>query len=97
MPETGKGIYLKYARPIGGVNSRATLKVASPNIQVIQMPTDLAAYAAALYERLHQADDARVDWIAVDQPPTTPEWEAVHDRLRRAATRQDATTEQKKG
>jgi len=50
------------------------------------MPTAAAGYAAALYEKLHEADTANVDWIAVDVPPDAPEWEAVQDRLRRAAS-----------
>jgi L-threonylcarbamoyladenylate synthase len=50
------------------------------------MPQPAPDYAAALYEALHQADAAKADWIAVDQPPNTPEWEAVRDRLRRAAS-----------
>ena len=59
---------------------------AAPDIKTIQMPTAAADYAAALYEKLHEADTANVDWIAVDLPPNTPEWEAVQDRLRRAAS-----------
>ena len=55
------------------------------DITVIQMPQSAAAYATALYDKLHQADQAGVDWIAVDLPPNAPEWEAVNDRLRRAA------------
>jgi L-threonylcarbamoyladenylate synthase len=51
------------------------------------LPSAPADYAAALYEKLHQADAANADWIAVDQPPDTPEWEAIQDRLRRAATK----------
>jgi L-threonylcarbamoyladenylate synthase len=49
------------------------------------MPLSAQEYAAALYGKLHEADLAAVDWIAVDIPPDTPEWEAVLDRLRRAA------------
>ena len=49
--------------------------------------TSAADYAASLYLDLHAADEANFDWIAVDLPPTTPEWEAVQDRLRRAASK----------
>lgn len=45
------------------------------------------AYAAALYATLHQLDQLGLDWIAVELPPTTPEWAGIHDRLRRAAVR----------
>jgi L-threonylcarbamoyladenylate synthase len=76
VPDQGHGIYLQHTQP-------ATRQ----NIVTLQMPATAAAYAAALYEKLHQADAATLDWIAIDLPPTTPEWEAVQDRLRRAATK----------
>jgi L-threonylcarbamoyladenylate synthase len=52
----------------------------------VQMPLLAPDYAAALYRQLHQADDLGCDWIAVELPPAGPEWEAVHDRLSRAAS-----------
>ena len=75
LPAQGQGIYLQHASP-----------PSRPDIKTIQMPTAAADYAAALYEKLHEADAASVDWIAVDLPPNAPEWEAVQDRLRRAAS-----------
>ena len=75
LPAQGRGIYLQHASPPN-----------RPDIKTIQMPTAVADYAAALYEKLHEADTANVDWIAVDLPPNAPEWEAVQDRLRRAAS-----------
>jgi L-threonylcarbamoyladenylate synthase len=50
------------------------------------MPSTPIEYAAALYDKLHAADAAGYDWIAVDAPPKTPAWEAIHDRLGRAST-----------
>ncbi len=76
LPEPGQGIYLQHTTP--------------PNhtgIKTVQMPTSAADYAASLYLELHAADESNFDWIAVDLPPTTPEWEAVQDRLRRAASK----------
>jgi L-threonylcarbamoyladenylate synthase len=52
-----------------------------------EMPSDPAAYAAALYEVLHRLDRQGLEWIAVERPPETPEWAGVLDRLTRAATR----------
>jgi L-threonylcarbamoyladenylate synthase len=75
LPAQGKGIYLQHTSP----PSRS-------DINTIPMPASAADYAAVLYEKLHQADDGNADWIAVDLPPNTPEWEAVQDRLRRAAS-----------
>jgi L-threonylcarbamoyladenylate synthase len=75
VPDQGHGIYLRHQHP----PSRA-------DVAVHQMPQSAAGYAAALYEVLHQADAGNYNWIAVDLPPSTPEWEAIHDRLKRAAT-----------
>lgn len=73
MPQGGRGIYLQYARA-----------PQSENAEIRHMPLSASDYAAQLYRVLHEADAASVDWIAVDAPPDTPEWEAVYDRLRRA-------------
>jgi L-threonylcarbamoyladenylate synthase len=53
----------------------------------LQMPAEPREYAAALYERLHEADAEGWDWIAIEQPPRGEEWSAIWDRLERAATR----------
>ena len=76
LPEQGDGIYLRHRH----APSRT-------NIIVRQMPEYAVEYAAELYEILHQADAGNYQWIAVDVPPETPEWEAVQDRLNRAATK----------
>jgi L-threonylcarbamoyladenylate synthase len=75
VPEQGQGIYLQLKAP--------------PNRSIIirQMPLSAPDYAAALYRELHQADESNPPWIAADLPPTTTEWEAIHDRLRRASSR----------
>lgn len=75
LPDQGRGIYLQHQHP-----------PSRPDIAIRQMPQPAPEYAAALYQALHQADDANYPWIAVDLPPETPDWEAVHDRLRRAAS-----------
>ena len=49
-------------------------------------PQDAAGYAHALYASLRRLDDAGCDAIIVEQPPQTPEWAAINDRLARAAT-----------
>jgi L-threonylcarbamoyladenylate synthase len=76
VPDEGTGIYLQY----GIAPSRA-------DIAVKQMPTSPDNYAAILYEALHLADAENYNWIAADMPPKTSDWEAVQDRLKRAATR----------
>jgi L-threonylcarbamoyladenylate synthase len=94
VPDEGVGIYLQHTQPAKRKKvSSETGPNADPKITTIQMPLAAADYAAALYDQLHQADAASADWIAVDQPPNAPEWEAVQDRLRRAAStsRKDPT------
>ena len=76
LPEQGDGIYLKHRHA-----------PARTNITVYQMPDSALEYAAALYEILHRVDAGNYQWIAVDLPPSTPEWEAIQDRLKRAATK----------
>jgi L-threonylcarbamoyladenylate synthase len=53
----------------------------------ISMPAEPREYAAALYERLHEADAQGLDWIAIEQPPPGEEWSAIRDRLERASYR----------
>jgi L-threonylcarbamoyladenylate synthase len=74
VPDRGAGVYLQHQHP----PNRA-------DIAIVAMPMLAHDYAANLYGTLHTADAANLDWIAVDRLPQTPEWEAVQDRLRRAA------------
>ena len=76
LPAEGKGVYLQHAHAPSRVG-----------IDTIPMPATAPAYAAALYEALHRADIGSYDWIAVDLPPGTHDWEAIHDRLHRAASK----------
>jgi L-threonylcarbamoyladenylate synthase len=49
------------------------------------MPESAEGYAARLFEALRGLDAAGVSRIVVEEPPYGTEWEAIHDRLRRAA------------
>lgn len=49
------------------------------------LPGDPAGYAAALYDALHAVEDARAAALVVEAPPSRAGWEAVRDRLERAA------------
>ncbi len=73
VPDYGVGVYLRISRNL------------QQNLETMQMPTTPSAYASALYATLHDLDQRKLDWIAVELPPDTPEWAAVTDRLRRAA------------
>jgi len=76
--EKRKGIYLRH---------RHAPNSSEAGFVIRQMPLAAGDYAAALYDVLHQADATGYDWIAVDLPPNDAEWEAIHDRLKRAATK----------
>ena len=47
---------------------------------------DARAYAHDLYATLHELDGRGCTLLIVEAPPADPEWEAVRDRLQRAAT-----------
>ena len=56
-----------------------------PRHTVSLIPFDPEAYARALYAELHQADQRGVDVIVIEALPSSPEWDGINDRLRRAA------------
>ena len=66
------GAYLWFRKP--GLVSRS-----------IRMPARPEAYAARLYAALHELDQEGWPWIGVELPPDDPAWDAIRDRLRRAA------------
>jgi L-threonylcarbamoyladenylate synthase len=49
------------------------------------MPAQAVAVAHELFSVLREFDAQGVQQIWVEQPPDTPEWEGVRDRLQRAA------------
>ncbi len=49
-------------------------------------PDHADAYARALYQVLRELDASPARSIAIERPPASAEWEAVNDRLKRAAT-----------
>ena len=50
------------------------------------MPRQARAYARALYGELHRCDEAGAKMIVVEAPPAGLQWEAIRDRLARAAS-----------
>jgi L-threonylcarbamoyladenylate synthase len=58
----------------------------SPFGRVVVIPDDPEAFARALYSELHACDDAGAELIVCETPPELPEWQAIRDRLKRAAT-----------
>lgn len=55
--------------------------------RTVRLPDDALQYAAELYETLHELDQQGFAQIAVERPPSGDAWEAVRDRLGRAAHR----------
>lgn len=51
----------------------------------LALPEDAESYAHGLYASLRQLDAGGQQLLLVERPPEYPAWDAVHDRLRRAA------------
>ncbi|MEO6699670.1 MAG: L-threonylcarbamoyladenylate synthase [Paraperlucidibaca sp.] len=51
----------------------------------VMMPSDPSAYGQVLYARLRDIDSGACHGVLVEQPPADMAWEAVRDRLQRAA------------
>ena len=67
----------------------AVLAFSRPDERVdywLRMPRDAEGYARRLYGALRELDESRCDAILIESPPSQPAWEAVLDRLRRAAS-----------
>lgn len=59
--------------------------IIGPGCRWLEPPADPAAYARVLYAWLRALDRSGVSAILVQPPPRSPCWEAVRDRLTRAA------------
>jgi L-threonylcarbamoyladenylate synthase len=53
--------------------------------RVSVIPHDAEAFARAIYAELHHCDEEEAEWIIVEALPDTNEWQAIADRLKRAA------------
>lgn len=54
--------------------------------RLVVLPDEVDEYARRLYETLHRLDRPDVQEIVVECPPDSEQWEAIRDRLRRAAS-----------
>jgi len=80
------------ARAVLARGTRVAVLASSPALQAdavtwIVAAADPETYGRQLYSHLRALDEAGASAILVAQPPATPEWHAVHDRLTRAAAR----------
>jgi L-threonylcarbamoyladenylate synthase len=76
---------------VGKVSIRAGLigeSAGEQSYHFYQLPDNPEGYAAGLYDALRTMDEYTGGFISilVEEPPAKPEWAAIHDRLRRAAT-----------
>lgn len=62
-----------------------SLQALPAHSQGIVLGTDPTAYAHGLYAALRELDAQHPESILIERPPLAPEWEALQDRLRRAA------------
>jgi L-threonylcarbamoyladenylate synthase len=51
----------------------------------LRQPDDPDAYARNLYAALRELDATGCAIILIESPPSTPDWQAILDRLSRAA------------
>jgi L-threonylcarbamoyladenylate synthase len=66
----------------------AVLAFSAPDERIdfwLRMPRDPVAYAQKLYAALRELDATGSQLLLIEAPPDSPEWQAVLDRLRRAA------------
>lgn len=74
--------------PPRGLLTYLPLPALAPHVRHVELLADEPpAYAADLYAALHRLDESGVASIAALAPPEDLDWHAIHDRLRRAATR----------
>jgi L-threonylcarbamoyladenylate synthase len=59
-------------------------KVGDTNSSAINLTDDPLVAGAQLYDTLHRLDQLQLDLILVEEPPNTPDWSAIRDRLKRA-------------
>ncbi len=89
----GPGMYDRHYAPNAMVVLTETLRDGQTGLTFhepsssaqIKMPDDPAAYGASLYRALRRLDQPGLDVIYVERPPQHPDWEAVHDRLKKAS------------
>jgi L-threonylcarbamoyladenylate synthase len=79
-----KGIIFQHHYKLGVVSYIADVED-DANIQVVKMPKDANAYAHDLYSTLRNLDNSGIDLILIEYPPQTEIWQAVNNRLNKAA------------
>jgi L-threonylcarbamoyladenylate synthase len=70
---------------VAAVVFEAAAQAVKPGVDWLECSTDPSAYAHDLYALLRRLDMAGYDRILLQQPPRTPSWQAINDRIGRAA------------
>ncbi len=83
QPAALPSVYM--ATPTVAIYSRTVTPQAEIGRVWRQMPADAEQAAHELFATLREFDALGVSLILVEQPPTDPAWEAIRDRLERAA------------
>jgi L-threonylcarbamoyladenylate synthase len=78
---------LRSAPKGGGVMSFHSRPTGDTSAAWIQAPADPDHYGHDLYANLRALDISGCDQILVEEPPASPEWTAIRDRLSRACSR----------
>jgi L-threonylcarbamoyladenylate synthase len=92
-PKRSPGQYRRHYAPRTKLRIVESLFADEPGISLseplndnqIRLPSEPARYAAKLFATLRKLDGRSLPVILIQAPPDTPEWEAVWDRLRKAA------------
>ena len=71
--------------PAIAIYSRSPLKIRSKQLLSRRMPQGAVQTAQQLFAVLREFDQQGVELIWIETPPDDPEWDAVRDRLQRAA------------
>lgn len=77
-----------HAVAVGDGKKLGVLSLEPTNLSAheIVLPAQPTGYARQLYAALYELDAAGVELILIEEVPATPSWDAVRDRLQRAAT-----------
>jgi L-threonylcarbamoyladenylate synthase len=78
-------LLVSHGKTIGVLLCGRTLPPRAPFTFAARLGDDPALYAAGLYDALHGADAHHCEQLIVEAPPSSTAWDAIRDRLQRAA------------
>jgi L-threonylcarbamoyladenylate synthase len=81
-----KGFAFKHVHKLGVMACSDAVKP-DENTELVRLSANQERYAHDLYGKLRDLDKLGIDMILVEQPPQTEAWEAVNERLSKAATK----------